>query len=621
MTHWRPGQLAKAIALVWLLLLLSGSQQAAQALEQSAPEASLARLAPADAGLCLESDRLGEHAARFVAGPLFQRLKRFPPLAKWVAQNGALVGQYRAEFQRRLGVPPNKVWSGIFGGRTLFAVWPAAEEGASGPVLVVVEAPDGELLEQAIARIVALHADSGKRQTSVSLHAGEQECLVHILNSHDNREQWRLTKVGGLGIAANREELIRGALALYGGAEGAPESLADLSGYVAGNLRLSPNVALRLFINPRPWDEGLLADLKRKPPESDDARAQKAVIDAWRATEYVIAGLQLDSQARLESYAAWNAAALPQPVRDAVESLSGPAELVARIPSNALAAIAGRVDLGRLVSQFGLRGAASSESSGAGKQTGLPAIKPEWLIPATFAHGLGPNYGAYLAPSSTNDEETGSVARQLPLPLDWAAALATRPLEPGDQRPPLAELAEPVLHSALSAARAASEAQSKQSSLRVKTLELGGTRMTSIAGLPIAQGGVLDFTYAVENARFWLASSPAAIRRSLDLAPEASLASLPQLQDLKAPSQLVYLNLRSIRETLQSSPSIVDFLAAHQGLDRDAAKRSCRELLALGELADIAVLAVRLDESGPAVLLSISAEGDATTSSTEPPAQ
>ena len=570
---------------------------------------SLAALTPADVGLCLETDRLGEHAAAFVSGPLFQRLTNFPPLAKWVGQNGPQIHQFRSEFQRRFGLPPAKVWSGVFGGRTLFAVWPPAEGGIKGAALLLVEAPSRDVLNQTLERVVELQREAGKWQHSLTVACGEEACTVHVISGQEKSEQLFITSVGALGIAANREELVREALALRSGGESSRRTLANLPGYIAGNRRLSARSAARLFVNPRPWDQGLSADLERKPPESHDAQVQRSFIETWRATEYVIAGLEVGAHVSLEAYVAWNASAVPKPVRDTAASLSGSAELLEKVPRNALAAVVGRIDAGRMIWQFGLRAIAASRQPlpGAEVKTEAPAIPPDWLIPATFAHGIGPDFAAYLAPSATGEDEL-EAATPLRLPFEWIAALNTRPLEPGDQRPSLAELAEPVLHSALTAAAAATESSSSRMPLRMETAELGGTRITSVIGLPGPKGRALSFAYAADKSRFWLGSAPASIQRSRELPIEASLAGMPQLRRLDSPSQLIYLNLKGMRELLQSTPALVDFLGATQGLDRPSAQHSRQELIALGGLADLAVASIRFDESGPAVLISISAD-------------
>ncbi len=593
-----------------LALVVSAAPEVAGEELAARPDAasSLAALTPADVGLCLETDRLGEHAATFVSGPLFQRLTSFPPLAKWVGQNGPQIHQFRSEFQRRFGLPPAKVWSGVFGGRTLFAVWPPAEEGTKGAALLLLEAPSRDVLDQTLERVVQLQREAGKWQDSLTVSCGEEACTVHVISGQEKSEQLFITSVGALGIAANREELVREALALRSGGESSRRTLANLPGYIAGNRRLSPRSAARLFVNPRPWDQGLSADLERKPPESHDAQVQRSFIETWRATEYVIAGLEVGAHVSLEAYVAWNGSALPQPVRDTAASLSGSAELLEKVPNHALAAVVGRIDAGRMIWQFGLRAIAASRQSlpGAEVKTEAPAIPPDWLIPATFAHGIGPDYAAYLAPPGAAGED--EVVTPLRLPFEWIAALNTRPLEPGDQRPSLAELAEPVLHSALTAATAATESSPSRTPLRMETAELGGTRITSVVGLPGPKGRALRFAYAADKSRFWLGSGLAAIQRSRELPIEASLAGMPQLRRLDSPSQLIYLNLRGMRELLQSTPALVDFLGATQGLDRPSAQHSCQELIALGGLADLAVASIRFDESGPAVLISISAD-------------
>jgi len=137
------------------------------------PRPALASLVPDDVGLCIEADRLAERAARFVDGPLGARLAHFPPVARWVGENGAQLGLAKAEFQRRLGASPAEVGSGIFGGRMLFAVWPPAAGAANGPALLLVEAPDRVLLEKVLLNVVAVQREAGKWKKTWTLdHAG-----------------------------------------------------------------------------------------------------------------------------------------------------------------------------------------------------------------------------------------------------------------------------------------------------------------------------------------------------------------------------------------------------------------------------------------------------------------
>jgi hypothetical protein len=226
------------------------------------------------------------------------------------------------------------------------------------------------------------------------------------------------------------------------------------------------------------------------------------------------------------------------------------------------------------------------------------------LLLGSLAQGVGPNFGAYLAVRPAGD----AGALESPLPLDWVAGLETRPLEPGDARPSLARLAEPLLHSTLAAAVAVTNAHSTSATASLDTRDVGGVSMTSVFGLAGPGGRPFSAAYAVVDDQFWAASSPHAIRRALELPVERSLGRLPQLGRIKDPSQLVYLNLKGIRELLQNSPAVVDFLAASNGLDREAAQRSGRELLALFQLADAAIVAVRRDESGVAACLHLAVE-------------
>ncbi|HVW37099.1 MAG TPA: hypothetical protein VHB99_07330, partial [Pirellulales bacterium] len=520
-----------------------------------------------------------------------------------VGQNGAQIGLANSEFQKQLGASPAEAWSGILSGRTLFAVWPPAGDNADGPALLIVEATDPALLERLSRNFVAMLREAGKwKKTAMLEHAG-RSCEVHVI-SGENGELLYLASIDRLAVAANDESLIRETLALSAAKAGPRGTLAALSGYVAGKDRLSPQTALRLFVNPRPWDAGLWADLQRKPPESHDARFQKAMIETWQATDYVVAGIALGSDATVEAFAAWRTSALPSAVREAAECVSGRAAIAERIPRNALVAAAGRIDWGRLMWRFAPPSRTARKAGEGPPPEAAPGVSAEWLLPASLAHGIGPDFGAYLAPPTVG----GEAKHESRLPLDFVAILQSRPLEPGDDRPSLAKLAEPVLHSLLTSAAAATNAQSAQPAASLETIDLGGLAMISFAGLPGPRGRPLSATYAVVGDDFWLASSPAALHRGVDLSAEDSLANAAPFDRVPSPSHLLYIDLQGARQLLASSPGIVEFMAASKGLDRDAARRSVRELLSLGELADSASAVARLDESGIAACVRIAGQ-------------
>ena len=603
MRRLRLNPLYNSIVFACLLAMYADGKRSAVAQEAAAEpqrHASLAELVPADVGLCLETDRLAQHVASFTSGPLFERLSHFPPLAKWVGQNGGQIGLAKSEFQKRLGVSPAEAWSGILSGRTLFAVWPPAAESADGPALLLVEAKDPVLLERLLSNFVAMIREAGKLKTTSTLQHAGRSCKVDVI-SGENGDQLYLALIDRVAVAANDESLIRETLALSAGKVGSRGALATLHGYVGGKDRLSPETALRLFVNPRPWDAGLWADLKRKPPDSHDARFQKAMIETWQATDYVVAGIELDSDTMVEAFAAWRTSALPSAVREAAECVSGRVAFAERIPRNALAAVAGRVDWGRLMWRFAPPSRAVRKTGEGQPAEVAPGVSAEWLLSASLAHGIGPDFGAYLAPRT----DAGDAKHESRLPLDFAAILQSRPLEPGGGRLSLAKLAEPVLHSLLTSAAAATNAQSAQPAASLETIELDGVAMTSFAGLSGPRGRPLSATYAVVEDDFWLASSPAALLRGVELPAKHSLANAPPFDRIASPSHLLYIDLQGVRQLLASSPGIVEFLAASKGLDREAARRSVRELLSLGELADSASAVARLDESGIAACVHI----------------
>ena len=144
---WPMTRRAALVLAAWLaasLPLLAGS--------------TLTRLVPADAGLCLTLEDAATHADRFLASPLFARLREYPPLAEWRREHGTPLKRIAGDVSRQLGVEVDDAWRRAFGRQTVLAVWPPAADQKEGPGLLLVEADDAELLSRLVAGIRSAQA-------------------------------------------------------------------------------------------------------------------------------------------------------------------------------------------------------------------------------------------------------------------------------------------------------------------------------------------------------------------------------------------------------------------------------------------------------------------------------
>lgn len=610
-----------AAALVFLLLgqnllsiLGSGPTATAVAADQAAgppaktsPTASsmaepLAALVPGDVGLSIEIHEPATHVRRFLQGGFRQRLADFPPFKKWIAESGPQWSKISGEFQRRLGITAEELLSDLLGREVLFAVWPpSAPGGSDGPALLLFRTSDERLLSTVLERLVAVLRETGKwKETRLVERAGQVDPL-HVIEI-DGPSNLYVTTLGNLGLLTTSEELVQHVLDL-GTEPGAERSLAALPPYLAGMDRLASDAAVKVFINPRPWDQLLLAEVRSKPDGSSEAQAQLAVVQTWQATEYAVMSLEIGPRLAAEAFMKWNHRALPEVVREVADSLAGASPLVDHVPADALVAVAGKLDIGRLLRRFA-RPEASDHTDGTTQDERAAA---GWRAVRALAAGLGPDFCAYLAPAATPGGDERNLA------IDLVAIFDTQPIG-GQQTAPLAQLLDPLLQSLLPLVAAAANAESGQALVEAKVVQEEGLTLTSIVGLGGPLASRIEATYTAVESRFWIGTSPLAVRRAARLQPQDMLSGTDSFQRLLGPrltrpSQVFYINLAGLRQLIELAPGLIDYLATAKGLDRQTAKRSGRELAVLLKLADSLLAAAQVDESGVSLALSVGIEG------------
>ncbi|MEX2121518.1 MAG: hypothetical protein WD847_18155 [Pirellulales bacterium] len=632
MTHNRGKSLASRVwqILAWsALAILPGPLLAA---DFAAPS-PLSRVVPADVGLCLEIQNLAEHSSQFLDSELYRRLRDYPALRRWSDENRPQLTAIADEVERRLGARPVDAWNKLLGRQALLAVWPPPGGGDEGSALLLVEVADSQLLARLLDRLVSAQREAGKWKATRQLEVAGQVVQLHVLETEPQKSGLFLAAVGELGIMATSEQIVRDVVALSQATPRGPSALAGVPAYAEGIGRLAPMATGRLFINPRIWDEHLLADLRSKPAGSSDAEAQLVVVETWRATDYLVVGVELGPRLAIEAYAKWDRAKLPEAVGTFVDSVGGQAELLDRVPADALVVLAGRIDLGALLGRFGRPAATRNDAA----SSSVAEPPTGWFALVALAGSVGPDFVSYIAPRRSDSTGLRSTAEPTSpgesppasagnspnaAAIDWVVGFATRPLSPANPETRLADVLAPLARSTMEIMAATANARSGNAASHVKTTQVDGLVLTSIVGFESAYPAAgplaasLEATFAVVGDAFWVGTSPAAVQRAATVRPEQSLSHRPAVARQVGrsasggprPGHFLYVNLAGLGQWMAQSPGLVDYLAKSKGLDHATAQRSWNELVALASLADSLIATVALGDSGAAASLSLTAE-------------
>lgn len=581
---------------IFVALAAAAATQTAESAETGQEQRRLSQWVGGDPGLCLEIEDLPRHWADFAAGPLAKRLAAFAPLAAWRDQNRGMLAAVRGEIERRTGVSPKLLLTQLLGGQVLFAIWPPADlPGGQPNVLLLAEAVDQNLMRSTLKTLVSARKKAGKWRGETTLQVGQESFVIDAVVPDDENAEFFITSADRVAMIATSQAILQDVLQRRAGERG-ESSLAALTAYRAACERLAADAAGRLFINPRAWDAALRADFERKPPDSAAARSQKAIVDAWAATDYVVAAGYLDRNLNAQLAWQWRSDRLPPAWREVVGSLGGRSSLVEQLPGDALVAAAAHADLGRLVRLMianewkNIRGNFTKQS--------------ESVLAWALAKGIGPDVGGYLKAPATaagNDKE--------PFPLEAVVAVATRPLEPDAGRPAFVHQVEPLLHAWLSAVVTAANHQNGDQPATMKTEELAdGGAATVIAGV-LPGYPRQELAYRVDKQdRLWVATSP----RLLIVSDTPGLLANRILEAERARDGdvqgLAYVNLAAWRELAARGRASVDFLWRDRRLDESASEREYRQVQAILQLADQLLLTSSIDEATVHLSLSVAAD-------------
>lgn len=572
------------IALATLILLPGHIVAAETGTVSPQPHARLVTWLDDDVGLCLELDQLAEQWGKFSESRLHAGIVRFPPIADWLSEHRPELTFLKQEIERRSGISARDVGTKLLGRQVVFAIWPPSDPLTDKPTaLLLAESTDGKLMRQSLDKLIAARREAGRWRGRRTLEVGGDAVVVDVVVPDDEVSEFFITSLGDVALIASGEALVQKALTRRASND-SRGSLAASPAYLAAGQRLASADGVRAFINPRAWDAALEADLKRKPPGSDEAKSQAVIVAAWRATDYVCGGAQITPRLGVEVACEWRADDLPEPVREGTESLRGRSVFLDHLPDKALIAWAGHVDLARLVRY--------SIDRSWRERTGSSTKNPqEAIVPWALLAGLGPDFGGYVT-SADGKDSTSSV--------DMVVGLQTRPLEAGTSRTSFAENIEPMLHALLSAAVESVNRQSSRSVASIDTANRDGRRITTVRGI-LPGRPKQDVAYCVDSAgRFWLGTSAAAVEQASKPADHTA--------DDRDHGSMLTFNFAEWRRLVAKGPQALEFLWEGKQLDGKTKDQQYQTLLAFSKLADRLTFAIAVDRSSARLSATLEAD-------------
>ena len=372
------------------------------------------------------------------------------------------------------------------------------------------------------------------------------------------------------------------------------ESLFNLKMYQRAQSVLSKNVTGSLFLNPRIWDEHM------KSPKNE---VEKGVINWWKKTGGLIAGLHLKNTVALETIILFNSEEISLPLLDVLQISAELPDKYTLIPKKALAVISGQLNVHlltrKIVDFYADKNPEKWEKVHA-VSTGLLG----GLDPVTeFSKALGPSFLFYSVPRKELSFDAisfdGLVALQLSSP-----GQQTKDANKSQYQIALENVANFLMNSLLSHYNAEPKHVAHPSVLKIENHDL--FQMRWIEGI-----GPYQPAYGINEQQIVFASSPGLVKEFFNLKSEESLAALPLFQTWKETffqeeKQLCFLNISSIRDFIdQNSDSLAAQLAKGQGGDLEKGQKKLSGLKSLLQSFDGLFIAAGLQKDQVRIIIGL----------------
>ena len=594
-----------ALALALALVFVGGRWQCAVAAESNMP---LAHLVPADAGLCVEVTNLAASWDEIRGSELYRRVREFPPLKRFLADNSAEIDLLAAELHHQTGLSFDELLVRFLGQELLVAVWPCepGNELQPGPALALVNCEDAALLENVAARLIAAERAAGRRVARGQWRQGEQSCVMYRIDANAGQPALYMAHLDHVGILATDEALVQQVLARR--VKKGQKSLAERAEYIAGAARLNPRALVRVFVDPPAWKNLIAAHADQAGELS--AGAEDWLAQHFRQADYFVASCEVGEQLVCEAFlhnrqSPTRSAASTQAVSQegaTVDEVSP--DLALQVPADAVAAFAGRVDLLPLLSTF--FSCDSPAPTRSHSDHPFPSPHSRRALSALVSRH-GPHAVAAFVPRKTSQGSSAASAEatapsdKKKTDFDWVVGFDTHDLLPDDRRA-LTRRIDPLLRAGLTAAIVMYNRQGTPTS--IDSIEEEGVPLTTVGGLSLLGQGD-SATFSLQKSYFWAGTARAAVRDIARLEPAQSLGVQPAYRALQnpriaGPTHLAYLDLTALLGMLEAA---ADGKAPVADEDRLGGRLSD-----VAALADRLLVEIRVDATGVALSATLSAD-------------
>ena len=291
-----------------------------------ADEPELASLVGENVGLCVEIRDLRSHLRDVPSADWFRRLRELSLVKRW--QQGPEFARWQlgqAGLAALVGQPLDQFISELFGESVLLAVSPAP----TGPPMAVLLSRASK--EDAWDRVLALwdQLEAHDVQTK-SAFGRSYQVRRKKTNGQTTGPDLFTVKLGRTLAISEREELILDVItrAAQAANELRVKPLDQSPTYRRAMSSLPDNSAVRIFVDPRRWDDEL----------AKDSATAAWLMPLWKKLEWLSAGLEIRDGLILHSVVHHDTTDLPAIWQRFVEASESPSDLATRLPSDAVLA-------------------------------------------------------------------------------------------------------------------------------------------------------------------------------------------------------------------------------------------------------------------------------------------
>lgn len=557
--------------------------------------APLSQLVDEKAGLYLEATDLNSHIKQFLVSPLVNRFRQTQVFQNWLQSQDVInLKQAVRDIESVTGKPLLPLLNQFFGKSAGLAVFNHGPK-QNPSLLLLTTVQDREAMQKLLE---AWFAKTGIKVTTSTFQG--ITCYEVRQQSDPAAPAITYAFLDQTLVVTDRRSHLESTIRLYDVQrlkKQSPEnqqSLFDLEMYRRARGVLAQDVTGSVFLNPRAWDEHI------KPPQNE---IEEGVVNWWKKTGALIAGLHLKDTVALEAVILFNSEAIDLPLLNILQSPVEIPDQYTLIPKKALAALSGQLNMNlltnRIISYYADKNPEKWQKFHAISRGLLGGLDPVTEVSKV----LGPSVLFYSVPRKTLSFDAisfdGLVAMQLSTPDG-----DSKSTDKSKYQSALENVANFLMNSILAHHNSESAPDAQPSILKIEDHEQYHLRW-------IESLGPYQPAYGINERQLVFASSPQLVREFFTLKSEESLAALPLFQSWKETffreeKQLCFLNIASIRAFIeQNSDFLAEQLSKGHAGDLEKGKKKLAGLKSLLQSFDGLFFAAGLQKTQVRVIFGL----------------